>query len=145
MTKPVGMMSVRVVIFVFVFYALNVVHISAQYNSADFVSSAVISDGINAPGRMAIDADDNIYVTDVNKKNIIKYNANGTLSDVISTSISPLSIAINSENQIFVGDKQTGNIYTVDQAGNSTLFFTGTSLPNSMVFGDQNILFVVDS
>jgi hypothetical protein len=45
-----------------IFYVLcvfSITHLSAQYTTTDFVATNLISDGLNAPGRMAIDADDN--------------------------------------------------------------------------------------
>jgi sugar lactone lactonase YvrE len=131
-----------------IFYVLcvfSITHLSAQYTTTDFVATNLISDGLNAPGRMAIDADDNIYVTDAIQKSIIKYNAQGSYISTINAGLSPLSIAINNKNQLFVGDQNTGDIYTIHSNGTKTKFYSGLSFPASMVFGSNNILYIVDS
>ncbi|MBE9490075.1 MAG: hypothetical protein IMY67_07280, partial [Bacteroidetes bacterium] len=118
---------------------------SAQYTTGDFSPTSLLSEGLNAPGRMAIDTDDNIYVTDAIQKSIVKYNAQGNYISTINSGLSPLSIAINDKNQLFVGDQNTGDIYTIHSNGTKTKFYTGLSFPASMVFGSNNILYVVDS
>lgn len=73
-----------------IFYVLcvfSITHLSAQYTTTDFVATNLISDGLNAPGRMAIDADDNVYVTGAVQKN----------------------------NQLFAGDIGTLNSYKAAQ------------------------------
>ncbi len=120
-------------------------YISAQNTTSDFNPINLISDGMSAPGRMAVDTDDNVYATDVIQNNIIKYDAIGNYITTIATDFNPISIAINKNNHLFVGDQITGNIYKLSQNGTKTIFYSGTTLPNSMVFGLNNILYVVDS
>jgi PKD repeat protein/sugar lactone lactonase YvrE len=121
-----------------------VTNLSAQYATSDYSPTNLISDGLNAPGRMAVDTDDNVYVTDAIQNNIIKYNAQGNYIGTITTDFNPISIAINKKGQLFVGDKATGDIYKVAQNGNKSLFYAGVTLPNSMVFG-LDILYITDS
>ena len=127
------------------FILLCITQLNAQYQTSDFVPSGLLSNEIYAPGRMAIDTLDNIYVVDVAQRNIIIYNAQGNFINTIDTNLNPLSIAINSKNQLFVGEKNTGDIYTVQANGTKTLFYSGLSFPASMEFGSNNILHVVDS
>jgi len=126
-------------------FFISIAHLNAQYATSDFGPINLISDGLNAPGRMAIDNNDDIYVTDAIQKNIVKYDAQGNYISTINSGLSPLSIAINNKNQLFVGDKNTGDIYIVQVNGTKTLFYSGLSFPASMVFGLNNILYVVDS
>ena len=60
---------------------------SAQYMTSDYSPTLVLNEGLSAPGGMAIDTDENVYVTDAVQKN----------------------------NQLFAGDKATGNSYKVAQ------------------------------
>ena len=121
------------------------VQLNAQYATGDFSSTNLISDGLNAPGRMAIDSNDDIYVIDAIKKNIVKYDVQGNSLGTINTEVIPLSVAINHRDQLFAGDQTTGTIYTIDSNGSKTEFYTGLSFPASMVFGLDNILYVIDS
>jgi PKD repeat protein len=130
------------------FYVLVLFYISqlqAQYQTSDFTPSSLLSDELYAPGRMAIDTLDNLYVVDAIQRNIVKYNSQGSLLNTIDTDFTPLSIAVNNRNQLFLGDKETGNIYTVQNNGSKLLFYSGLSFPASMEFGSNNILYVVDS
>lgn len=129
------------------FYTLFLVcvqQLGAQGNTADYNSLSIITEGLSAPGRMAVDTDDNVYVTDAVQKNIVKFDAQGNYIGTITTDFNPISIAINKNNQLFAGDKATGNIYKVSQNGNKSLFHAGATLPNSMVFG-LDILYITDS
>ena len=123
--------------------AINIV--VAQGSSDDFISQFNISNDLEAPGRMAIDTDDNIYVTDAIQRRINKYDNQGIFVGAIEPDLNPLSIAINSKNELFVGDQETGNIYKVDPSGSKSLFYSGISLPNAMVFGSNKILYITDS
>ena len=126
-------------------FLISIAHLNAQYATSDFGPTNLISDGLNAPGRMAIDNNDDIYVTDAIQKNIVKYDAQGNYLGTIDTELIPLSVAINNRDQLYVGDQTTGTIYTIDANGSKTKFYSGLSFPASMVFGLNNILYVVDS
>jgi PKD repeat protein len=131
------------------FYALlfiiSINQLQAQYQSGDYLSASLLSDELYAPGRMAIDTLDNLYVVDAFKRNIVKYNSQGNFLNTINIDFTPLSIAVNNKNQLFVGDKETGDIYAVQSNGSKVLFYSGLSFPASMEFGANNILYVVDS
>ena len=125
-------------------FLIGINHLNAQYATGDFNPTAVVSDGLRAPGRMAVDSNDNIYAADVIQKSIVKYDGQGNYQTTISTDFSPTSIAINDNDLLFVGDKGTGNIYIVSENGDKTLFYSGTTTPNAMVFG-LNILYLTYS
>ncbi len=121
------------------------VQLNAQYSTGDFSSTNLISDGLDAPGRMAIDSNDDIYVIDAIKKNIVKYDVQGNSLGTINTEFITLSVAINDKDQLFAGDQTTGTIYSIDSNGSKSEFYTGLSFPASMVFGLDNILYIIDS
>ena len=93
---------------------------------------------------MAIDKSDNIFVTDVNQKVILMYDALGNFLESFDPGCEPLSIAINKNNQVFFGDGETGTIYRLDPDETKTEFYSGTQYPNSMVFDANGLLYVVD-
>ncbi|WP_242084882.1 PKD domain-containing protein [Aestuariivivens sediminis] len=117
----------------------------AQNNESDYTPSQLISYGLDAPGRMAIDSQDYIYVIDADKKSIVIYDGMGVYKKQITTDFHPVSLAVNKRGQLFVGDEITGNIYNIQADGSKTLFYSGTKLPNSMAFGFKNVLYVTDS
>lgn len=117
----------------------------AQYGPEDFTSVSLISDNIDAPGRMAIDNDDNIFLVDTYQRRVLKYNTQGILLTAIDTDMQPLSIAINSNGRMLVGDRLSGNIYDLASNGSKTLFYEGLNFPNAMVFGLNHVLYVTDS
>ncbi|WP_223550778.1 PKD domain-containing protein [Aestuariivivens sp. NBU2969] len=102
------------------------------------------SEAMSAPGKMAVDTQDKVYVTDAIQKSIIKYDANGNYISTISLDFNASAIAINPKDVLFVSDKKTGTIYRVSENGNKTLFYSGEFIPNSMVFG-FDILYLTDS
>ncbi|WP_242093925.1 PKD domain-containing protein [Aestuariivivens sediminicola] len=117
----------------------------AQNSESDYTPSQLISYGFDAPGRMAIDSNDHIYVIDVDNKSIVVYDGQGVYKKKITTDITPVSIAVNKRGQIYVGDKGSGNIYSMNDDGSKSLFYSGTLLPNALTFGFKNILYVTDS
>jgi len=141
-TKKV--ISLRDIIF-YVLFLSCITHLSAQYTTSDYSPTNSLSEGLTAPGRMAIDDNNNIYVTDAIQKSIIKYNSQGNFISTINSGLNPLSIALNIKNQLFVGDQNTGDIYIIHSDGTKTKFYTGLTFPASMIFGSNNILYVVDS
>lgn len=119
--------------------------IQGQVTSGDFQYATSVSAGLQSPARMAIDHNDNIYVTDVYAKNIKKYDPAGNLISTIVIDGSPLSVAVNSNNILFVGDAVTGNILKINSNGTSSIFYSGTVFPNSMTFSQDNHLYIADS
>ena len=126
-------------------FVLCIVPLNSQNTGSDYIPTQLISYGLDAPGRMAIDADDHVYVTNTIQNNIIKYDAQGNYMATIATDFKPISLAIDKNNNLFVGDQITGNIYKLASNGSKSIFYSGAKQPNAMVFGLQNILYVVDS
>jgi len=134
--------SKLIMICIFFFTGIN--HLNAQYTTDSYSPTALLSEDLKAPGKMAVDSDDNIYAVDAIQKSIVKYDSQGIYLTTIITDFSPTTIAINEVDLLFVGDKETGNIYTVSENGTKTLFYTGVVAPNAMIFG-LNILYVTYS
>ena len=95
---------------IYTLFFIGINHLSAQYTTGDFNPTSVVSDGLKAPGRMAVDSNDNIYAADVIQKSIVKYDSQGNYLATITTDFSPTSIAINDNDLLFVVDKGTGNV-----------------------------------
>lgn len=120
------------------------IKIYSQSSSVDYQYVSSVKNNLSAPVKFAIDASDNIYVTDGVTKNIKKYDSSGNFIDSIIVGVSPLSIAINNSGQIFVGDGENGKIFKVDPNGTSSEFYNGCSFPSSMTFSPEGNLYVVD-
>ncbi|MFZ4521385.1 MAG: T9SS type A sorting domain-containing protein [Bacteroidales bacterium] len=116
-----------------------------QGSPGNFPYSAVITDSLFAPVRMAIDHLDNIFVTDAYQKKIKKYNAAGIYLGSITTIGSPISIAINETNTLFIGDGETGKIFRLNANGTTSELYAGTVFPSSMVFCSDGLLYVSDT
>ena len=116
----------------------------AQTNPTDVVHLSSVTQNLKAPVRFAIDASDNIYVTDDFQKTVIKYDASGNYINTINVGVSPISIALNGSGQIFVGDKATGKIYKVETNGSASVFYSNSYLPNCMTFSPEGLLYVTD-
>jgi len=119
--------------------------LSAQSSTNDVVHVSSIDKNLQAPTRIAIDYQDNIYVTDHSQKCIVKYDAGGGYLETINTGFEPISIAVNSNNQLFVGTKTGGGIYKIENNGNISLFYSASLMPSSMTFSPDGLLYVVDS
>ncbi len=120
-------------------------YISAQNTTSDFNPINLISEGLSAPGRMAINSNDQIFAIDAIQKKIIKYDEQGSYLGVVNTDFTPLSIAIDKNDQLFVGDQTTGAIFKLNFNGGVSLFYNGVLTPNSMVFGSNSVLYVLDN
>ena len=50
------------------FFVFAIIKLNAQYQTSDFVPSGILSNEIHAPGRMAVDVNGILYITDTYKK-----------------------------------------------------------------------------
>ena len=131
-------------IFLYLFLITSSVVLWAQSSASVITPLQSFSEAMSAPGKMAVDTQDNIYVTDAIQKSIIKYDANGNYINTINIDFKPSAIAINAKDVLFVGDKESGTIYRVSENGKKASFYSGEFMPNSMVFG-FDILYLTDS
>lgn len=119
--------------------------IYSQGTAEDIIHLSGISEELNAPVRIASDAQGISYVTDAFTNSISKYDASGSFLETIHAVASPISVAVNHEGQLFIGDGATGNIYKYDPSLGTNEFYSGSKYPTSMEFGPGNILYVSDS
>ena len=131
-------------IFIFIVLLLFCSNIFAQNTPNDVVYQSSTIERLKAPLRIAIDNQDNTYVTDVSAKKIFKYDATGALIKAFDFVGTPVSIAISNDNKIFVGDTKAGKIFQISSDNTQTEFYT-TLFPSSMVFDTNNLLYVSDS
>lgn len=132
-------------LFLIVLSFISVNLLLAQSNINDIGHLYSVTNNLLAPVRIAIDNNDNIYVTDFSKKCINKYDNSGTFVGTVFSGGNPTSIAINSDNTIYFGDGETGRISKLNSDGTATEIFSSTVFPSSMVFGSVNNLYIVDS
>ena len=97
----------------------------AQNTTNDFENIQTISEGLNAPLRLAVAPDGEFYVTDANRKSILKYDASGNLLNEIVVGGKPVSVAVNSKGELFIGDGNTGHIYQYS-GGGMKVFYSET-------------------
>jgi len=116
-----------------------------QSSADDFIPLTGIADGMGTPMRIAVDAQDNIYVADVNQKCILKYDASGSLVATLAEGTFPVSIAISPNGDIYYGDGLNGNIYNLGAGGQMEEFYTGSQYPSSMIFSPDQVLYVADN
>lgn len=131
----------------YLFFALVLIpgDIYAQSTTDDITHLISISEGVDAPLRLATDRNGITYVTDAFRKNISKYDTFGNFLETINSVALPVSVAVNDYGQLFIGDGATGHIFIYDETIGLTEFYTGTQYPTSMVFSQENILYISDS
>ncbi|MFC2086438.1 NHL repeat-containing protein, partial [Bacteroidota bacterium] len=113
--------------------------------SQDFNHVSRITDGLDAPLRLAVDNMDNVYITDTYQKNIVKYDADGNFLGTIEPDGKPISIAINKENLIVYGDGENSKVIKLNPDGTSDVIYSDPLYPSSMVISPDNLLYIVDN
>lgn len=66
--------------------------------------------GFNAPGRMAVDADGNVFVTDMNKNEVVVRAPNGRVLARAGGIEKPVSIAVAADGRRYVGASATRSV-----------------------------------
>ncbi len=117
----------------------------SQTAPATYPYLSAIHDSLSTPVRMAIDAADNIYVTDAVRHQVIKYNSNGVYLTRYTTVSEPVSVAISGNGRIYIGDRLTGKVFKLNPNGTTVEFFNGTAFPCSMTCGPDGLLYISDS
>jgi sugar lactone lactonase YvrE len=107
-----------------------------------------VTDFLNTPSAVAVDADENLYVTDVMKGSLNVFNENGDLLRRLKELDEPISVAVKNNNMILVGNKGTGNVEAYD-ASLSLLFKLGSgdgefTLPGAIEFDSSGKIYVAD-
>ena len=141
MVKPANFLKTFIVLAALLIGFNN---IFAQTTPSDVVHLFSIDANLKAPLRLAIDASDNIYVSDAKTKKVLKYDSSGTLLANYITGGAPVSIAVNSDDKVFIGEKG-GQILKMNSNGATSLFYSDSIFPSDMAFSPDNLLYVVDS
>lgn len=139
------MTRVRYNILYLIFFLLGCKEVYSQTSSSDFIALSNIQDSLENPLRIAVDKWNNIFVTDVFKKCIRKFDKNGNLITTLAQGTNPLSVAVNPEGTLFFGDANTGHIYKLNADGQPEIFYTGTVYPSSITFSPDNTLYIADN
>ncbi len=130
----------------FILFCIQIISVStAQNNADDIIHTAHISDNLISPVRMAVDIDNNLYITDNKQNCIIKYDSAGTFIEKLLLPFTPVSVAADKSGSLFIGAKKSGNIFKRDIDGNISLFYEGCGFPSSLEFNPAGFLYVVDS
>ncbi len=139
------MSVLRVFCILTVMFVIINTRLFSQTYPANFNHISAISGNLQTPMRIAVDRQDNIYVSDVNQKSILKYDAEGHFVGNMSHGFSPVSLAVNPEGELFFGDEATGYIYKLSAEGVSEIFYRGTVYPSSIAFSPDNVMYVADN
>ncbi len=129
-----------------ILFLVRVFNIStAQNNADDIIHTAHITDNLISPVRMAIDIDNNLYITDNKQNCIIKYDSAGIFIEKLLLPFTPVSVVADKSGCLFIGAKKSGNIFKRDTEGNISLFYEGCGFPSSLEFNPAGFLYIVDS
>ncbi len=108
-----------------------------------------ITDGVTSPLRLAIDSEDNVYVTDAIGGKICKYDSSGNFIDEFLVDNFPLAIAVNFQGMIYIGNRLNGKFQLLDPGGGLLKIIEtdigGFELPSNAAIDDLFQLYVVDS
>ncbi len=73
-----------------------------------------ITTNLSAPVAVALDANENLYVTDVVNNQLIIYDQNGSYLRTLQGLDKPISVAVDSAGRIFIGNKGRKNVEVYD-------------------------------
>jgi hypothetical protein len=118
---------------------------NAQSIPGDFVYSSAITQDVDAPVRMAVDNQDNMFVVDATGNKLKVFSPAGILVDSLMFTSSPSSVAVGDNNELFVGLGAEGRIYRKSSGGALTEIYSGLIVPSDMTAGPDNLLYIVDS
>ncbi|KAA3618884.1 MAG: T9SS C-terminal target domain-containing protein [Calditrichaeota bacterium] len=121
---------------------------SVLNSTSEIVHVLSISEGLVSPLRIAIGADDVIFVADYSAQKIHKFNLDGISIGEIKLPVKPLAMVVSDQKQFLVGDSQG---YVQVFSDNGVLMKPGpnpfglSNLPVDAVFTPDARLFLVDS
>jgi len=76
--------------------------------------SQPITTNLNAPAAVALDAYENLYVTDVVNNRLVIYDQKGDFSRILPGLNKPISVAADGSGRIFIGNKGRKNVEVYD-------------------------------
>jgi sugar lactone lactonase YvrE len=72
------------------------------------------AENLRAPARLAVDSDDNVYVTDPTRGMVVVMNVHGAVVEVRSGMGVPVAVAVDQFDSVYVGDDATGRVDIFD-------------------------------
>lgn len=107
-----------------------------------------ISQGLDSPLRIAIDDQDDVYVTNAVAARVCRYDSEGNFVSEFQAGGFPLAVSVAPHHQLYVIDRVTGALQLFDASGqlirNITDVVDRFDLPSDAVTDDHNQLYVVD-
>jgi hypothetical protein len=107
-----------------------------------------VTENLNAPTAVAIDINENIYITESINNKLLIFSQSGQYLETLSGLNKPVSVAVDSNGRIFIGNKNSGNVEAYD-ADLNFLFKLGTgdeefSLPGAIAIDSEENIYVAD-
>jgi DNA-binding beta-propeller fold protein YncE len=120
----------------------------SEYKLGDTSPFAIITQGIDEPAFCAIDADDNLWVSNIAGVNVTEYLHGDTVpAKVITNGIAyPVGIAIDYRGNLYVANRQSGatnvQVYARGQSSPSRTITKGVNWPIGIGVDKSNTLYV---
>jgi DNA-binding beta-propeller fold protein YncE len=118
-------------------------------------------DTLNAPNAVALDDDQNIYVSDTGNQRLVVYDKTGKFKRIINGSIdgkgdskfvNPRGIGVEANGTLLMVDNMTHYVYGFDKNGKQVFQFGGIGadkdqfyLPNGLFVDDKGEIFITDT
>jgi tripartite motif-containing protein 71 len=104
-------------------------------------------DPFKGPSGVTVDADDNLYVADVNNKRICKFDKDGKFLLLIEGELqTPVDVAAGPDGRLWVLDRATGSVISYTRDGQPLGKFTGPGFYGPFdVAADASSVYVADS
>jgi DNA-binding beta-propeller fold protein YncE len=118
-------------------------------------------DQLNSPNAVAIDKDENIYVSDSGNQRVVVYDKKGTFIRTIngnkdensdSKFTNPRGLAVDSNGILYMIDNMTHFVYGFDEKGEQVYQFGGLGaeneqffLPNGLFIDEKSQLYITDT
>src|SRR5574337_12651 len=108
--------TAKIIILLITGFILSAIAGTQAFASVAWLSSIPVkaagSDDGSAPGRIALDSQGNMYVTDRRneKDRVIVFDRSGAYVRTLAGLKSPVSVAVDANSKIYVGNAETGSI-----------------------------------
>ena len=97
-----------------------------------------------SPGGVAVDAIDDVFVTDLDDQEVFKITPKGKRSRIGSGYSVPQAVAVDGAGNVYVADSQAAQVYKVTPGGVQTTVGTGFDFPNGIAVDGSGNLYVTD-
>lgn len=100
--------------------------------------------GFSSPTAMAIDKENNLYVSNWGGDSVTKISSNGEKSKFVTGMSSPAGLAFDKSGNLYVSDYSADVILKVDKNGKKTTFANNLSTPTGISFDKAGNLLVTN-